>query len=103
MLPRFVALSCFTLLLTACSQSVQTQRSYLPAVLTTPAGSGTLLIRVTVHRDARSPNYLSPSSKGMTVVVKGPTKFTKTAGLTVGANGCKSKLMDLQCALRVTN
>lgn len=65
--------------------------------------SGVLVVRLVVHSSDRSPKFLSPSSKGLTVEIKGPTKLKKTVGLIVGAAGCKSKLMSLQCGLRVGN
>lgn len=91
----------------ACSHASTGGIPFVPqarSAAATPAGNaGTLLVHVTVHRDRKSPHYLSPSSKGMTVDVKGPTTFEKTVGLTVRASGCESKLMTLQCALRVSN
>ncbi|MBV8148967.1 MAG: hypothetical protein JO092_07735 [Candidatus Eremiobacteraeota bacterium] len=66
------------------------------------ARAGTLIVRVRVARAGLRPDFTSPSTKAMTLKILGPTKVKKTvAGLTVGANGCKSTLMTLQCALTV--
>lgn len=54
-----------------------------------------------MDRGAFSSHYLSPSTKGITVNVTGPASVKKAAGLTVGASGCKSSLMTLQCELKV--
>ncbi len=63
------------------------------------AGTGSLVIRVSI---GLRPDYISPSTKAMSVKISGPTSVkTTVAGLTLNANGCKSKLMTLQCALRI--
>jgi streptogramin lyase len=63
------------------------------------AGTGTLTLRV---RIGVQPDYISPSTKAMSVKISGPTRVKMTvAGLTVNANGCSSKLMTLQCALTI--
>ncbi|MBV8148966.1 MAG: hypothetical protein JO092_07730 [Candidatus Eremiobacteraeota bacterium] len=73
------------------------------AAISGRAGTGTLIVRVRVSSGASlRPDFISPSTKAMTLKILGPTKVKKTvAGLTVGANGCKSALMTLQCALKV--
>jgi virginiamycin B lyase len=88
-------------LLAACSRGAQFgQPTFLPTAVTNGAAdTGTLVVRVNV---GVQPDYLSPSTKAMTLKILGPTKIKKTiAGLTIGANGCKSTLMTLQCALKV--
>jgi virginiamycin B lyase len=65
----------------------------------TTVGTGTLTLRV---RLGLHPDYISPSTKAISVKIAGPTRVKMTvAGLTVGANGCKSSLMTLQCALTI--
>ena len=91
-------------LVEACSSAGTRGLALVPAPSQALDGStGSLVVRVIVPNVERSPHYVSPSTKGMTVVVKGPTKFKKTVGLVVGVDGCTSKLMNLQCALRVGN
>lgn len=86
-----------------CSHAATGGTSVLPVAPVRESGatSGVLLVRVSVDRTQRRPHYLSPSTKGMTVDVRGPTNFKKTVGLSVSAAGCRGKLMTLQCILRV--
>jgi streptogramin lyase len=102
---RSVALACSTVLFAACSGGVpRNQSAFLPGGVNNGAynngriGSGALIVRVRVPLD---PDFISPSTKGMTVDITGPTNVKKTAGLTVGAKGCKSSLTSLQCNLIV--
>ncbi len=102
---RLIALCCATVLLAACSGGVpHSQSAFLPGAVNNGGynsgriGSGTLIVRVRVPLH---PDFISPSTKGMTVEITGPTNLKRTVGLTVGAKGCKSSLMSLQCNLIV--
>jgi len=97
----FICTAVLTVGMCACSQAPHGASLIPPATtaLHEQSQTGALIVRVVVHRSHRSPNELSPSVKGITVAVNGPTTFEKTAGLTLGENGCKSKLMDVECAL----
>ncbi|MBV8374847.1 MAG: hypothetical protein JO302_04995 [Candidatus Eremiobacteraeota bacterium] len=104
--------ACLAACLTACSSPPGTHTGMLPGLNAPSArsfapqaampGSGTLVIRITDDRPRIRPDYLGPTTKGMTVDITGPTNVKKTVGLTVGATGCKSALMTLECTLKVT-
>jgi virginiamycin B lyase len=105
--------ACVAACLTACSSPSQPQNGMLPGLNVSSArmfapqaamanGTGTLVIRVTDDRTRMRPQYLGPTTKGMTVDITGPTTLKETVGLTIGATGCHSKLMTLQCTLKVT-
>jgi virginiamycin B lyase len=104
--------ACLAACLTACSSPSQPQNGMLPGLGAPSAqfvapqavagGTGTLVVRVTDDRTRIRPQYLGPTTKGMTVDITGPTNVKKTVGLGIGPNGCKSALMTLQCTLKVT-
>jgi virginiamycin B lyase len=77
------------------------QSAFLPNVAqqSAAAGAGSLTLSVSI---GLQPDYISPSTKAMSVRISGPTRVLTIAGLTVNANGCKSKLMTLQCALKIS-
>jgi streptogramin lyase len=98
---RTLALFCLTVLLAACSgHTEQSPGVFLPqSTAAAPANAtGSLEIRV---RRAMHPDYISGSTKAMTVKLAGPTKLTKTVGLLQNATGCHSSLMTLQCTLNI--
>ncbi len=65
------------------------------------SSAGNLIVLVTVPRPHLRPDYVSPSTASLSIKITGPTKFKKSAPLKLGASGCKSKLMSLQCTLVV--
>jgi streptogramin lyase len=85
-------------ILTACAgNAMHGPTPLLPDVAGPPAfdtGALTIRVRMPLH-----PDVVSPSTKGMTVKIVGPTKFHKTVGLVLNAKGCKSSLMTLECTL----
>jgi streptogramin lyase len=96
---RFLCLATAVAVLTACggnqSPSALVPSAAIPAATTR---TGTLMIRV---RRPLHPDVISPSTKGMTVKIDGPTKFRKTVGLVINASGCRSSLMTLECTLQI--
>ena len=89
-------------LLAACAGNAMHGPSPLVPDIAAPAatdtGALTIRVRVPLH-----PDVVSPSTKGMTVKIVGPTKFHKTVGLVLNAKGCKSSLMTLECTLQIPN
>jgi hypothetical protein len=55
---------------------------------------------VRVYRKGR-PAFVSPSTKGMTISLAGPTDVTTTVGLTLGSSGCTSTLASVVCTLTI--
>lgn len=65
--------------------------------------NGQLVLRVTLPpHTRRRPDYISASTKGMSVQISGPTTIKKDVGLTLGSSGCQSSLMTIQCTLGVS-
>lgn len=94
--------------LAGCASPMQPQNGMLPAAAARSSapllsGSGSLAIVVKLPGSERMPHYFGPATKGMTVAITGPTKIKATVGLTVTANGCKSKLTTIDCTLVVPN
>jgi streptogramin lyase len=92
---------CTLALLAACSARgpLGQPSAFVPSIAGQASrGAGTLIVRV---RAGTQPDFISSSTEAMTVDINGPTRVKKTVGLTVGANGCKSSLMTLQCTLVV--
>jgi streptogramin lyase len=86
------------LFITACTNS-----NPMPAIpaYSQPPSSGALIVRIQVPRNRFKPHYVSPSTASISVKISGPVNFKKTASLKLGATGCKSKLMTLECTLNV--
>jgi virginiamycin B lyase len=101
---RVVLVLGFAALFAGCAGRGQLGQPFLPNAATNngalleTAGTGSLVIRVSI---GVQPDYISPSTKAMTVKISGPTSVQTIAGLTLNANGCKSRLMTLQCALKI--
>lgn len=89
-------------LLTACAGNAMHGPSPLVPGIAAPAatdtGALTIRVRMPLH-----PDVVSPSTKGMTVKIVGPTKFHKAVGLVLNAKGCKSSLITLECTLQIPN
>ncbi|MBV8154177.1 MAG: hypothetical protein JOY98_07140 [Candidatus Eremiobacteraeota bacterium] len=105
---RLPALICTAAMLAACSSPLRPQQSFVPAVAPagvarspSAAGSGTLLVRVKVPDQRTRPDYIGPSTARISIAITGPTNFKKTASLKLGATGCKSKVMTLECTLNI--
>ncbi len=98
---RFVLVLGVAALAAGCAAHGQLGQPFLPNAAGMPVadtGSLTLSVRIGLQ-----PDYVSPSTKAMSVKISGPTRVKMTvAGLTVNANGCKSALMTLQCALKIS-
>ncbi len=106
---RFITLISVVALLASCAGRVQqSQSTFLPGMTSSSAGStrstagktGTLVIRVRVPAH---PDFISPSTKGMSVQIAGPTNVKEAVGLTLSAKGCKSSLMTISCQLTIPN
>ena len=81
---------CAVALLAGCSGKQAGPTMFLPSAGGNAArGTGTLILRVRV---GVQPDFVSPSTKAMSVDISGPTSVKKTVGLTLGASGCKSAL-----------
>jgi hypothetical protein len=99
---RLVLVLGLTAFVAGCAGHAQPgQTPFLPGPAVTNGaalGTGSLVLEVRIELH---PDFISPSTKAIVVKITGPTNVKTTAGLTLGANGCKSKLMTLQCALRI--
>ncbi|MBV8433478.1 MAG: hypothetical protein JO029_04255, partial [Candidatus Eremiobacteraeota bacterium] len=105
---RFPALLCIAALLAACSSPMRPQEQMLPAMPDARgaapaaiAGGGRLVVRVRVPSARVRADYIGPSTARISIDITGPTNFKKTASLRLGATGCKSKLMTLECTLNI--
>jgi hypothetical protein len=99
---RLVAILCAVTCISACSARSH-GADFLPQSSISKAAplEGTLVVRVTMRRHPATPHYIAPSTKGMTVHIAGLVELKRTVGLTMSARGCRSRLMTLQCELKV--
>jgi virginiamycin B lyase len=95
---RWVSIAGAAMLLAGCAGGMKQPGQLVPG-LSTPA-SGSLIVRVTLPAAReKKPDFISAATKGMSVIVAGPTNVKESVALTLGARGCKSSLMSAQCTL----
>ena len=72
-------------------------------------GTGTASFVVAIPKKAASttsaagtrPQYVSPATQSITIVLAGPTAYSATANLTVSSTGCTSSLASTTCTLTI--
>ena len=60
-----------------------------------------LLVRIRIPRKHRRADFISPSTKGMTLAFTGPTTLSQTVGLTPSSPGCSTASGVTTCTLSV--
>ncbi len=72
----------------------------------TPAHRASVTLRIhvpkrDVHRHGKGPTFVSPATKGMTVLITGPATINEVMALTPGSTGCTTNLAGVTCAQTV--